>query len=162
VYLALAKAERQAVLLESRGGSETAQSLSLEELRGQLTKEFEEAMDDDFNTPRAIAAFFNMVKSLNKILEGPDAWKCKADDLRAIAQESRRLGGILGLFQKSAKGADSEMNEKLLALLIELRAEARSRKDYQLADSIRKRLDAFGIVLEDTAEGTFWRLKEIV
>jgi cysteinyl-tRNA synthetase len=161
VYVALAKAERQAHLLEQRPQKPDSPKVSVEEMRRQLTSEFEESMDDDFNTPRAIAAFFNMVKGLNRILDGPDAWNCSPLELRELMAETKRLGAVLGLFQKSATGADSNMNEQLLDLLISLRAEARTRKDYQLADSIRKRLDSIGIILEDTPDGTFWRLKEL-
>ncbi|RJP19193.1 MAG: cysteine--tRNA ligase [Candidatus Abyssobacteria bacterium SURF_5] len=160
VYLALAKAERQARLLEKRKESLRAE-IPVDDLHNQLTTEFEEAMDDDFNTPRAIAAFFNMVKGLNKILDGPDAWKCSAEDLRKLVNRTKELGAVLGLFQKSFAGADSALAEKLLDLLISLRAEARERKDYQLADSIRARLDSIGIVIEDTPDGTFWRAKEV-
>jgi cysteinyl-tRNA synthetase len=161
ISVALAKAERQANLLEEHPQKSASDHISLEVLRSQLVTEFEEAMDDDFNTPRAIAAFFNMVKNLNKILDGPDAWKCSSAELRGLVEEVRRLGGILGLFQKSAPGADAETKEKLLDLLIQLRAEARARKDYRQADSIRARLDEIGIILEDTPDGTFWRMKEL-
>jgi cysteinyl-tRNA synthetase len=160
ISVALAKAERQANLIEEHPQKSASDHLSLEELRSQLVTEFEEAMDDDFNTPRAIAAFFNMVKSLNKILDGPDAWKCSPAELRGLVEEVRKLGGILGLFQKSVPGADTAMNEKLLDLLIQLRAEARARKDYAQADSIRARLDEIGVILEDTPDGTFWRVRE--
>ncbi len=160
VYIALDKAERQARLLDKRAAKSASGEVSLEDLRKELTKEFEEAMDDDFNTARAIAAFFTMVRNLNKVLDGPDAWKCKPEDLRSIVQETRRLGAVLGLFQRAEAHTGSELSEKLLDVLITLRAEARARKDYTLADSIRSRLSDAGIVLEDTPEGTFWRLKE--
>ncbi len=117
-------------------------------------------MDDDFNTPKALAAFFDMVRSLNKVLDGPDAWKCRPEEFRSIVEEARRLGSILGLFQRAAAGADSELSEKLLELLILLRAEARARKDYAVGDSIRDRLADLGIILEDTPDGTSWRRQD--
>ncbi len=161
VYTALDKAERQARLLEKKAGKPASDEVSLEGLREKLTAEFEEAMDDDFNTPKAMAAFFDMIRNLNKILDGPEAWKCKPDELRSIVEETRRLGAVIGLFQQTASRADSEISGKLLDLLITMRAEARARKDYELADSIRARLADLGITLEDTPDGTFWRTMEI-
>ncbi len=156
VYIALEKAERQAYLLEKRG-RKSAEEISLEDIRKKLVTDFEEAMDDDFNTPKAVAAFFDMVRSLNKILDEPDAWKCKPEDIRSLVEETRKLGAVLGLFQGKAARSDTELNDKLIELLINLRAEARVRKDYQLADSVRSRLADLGIALEDTPDGTFWR-----
>ena len=161
VYTALGKAERHAGLLEKRPGEPGSEQVSLDELREKLTGDFEKAMDDDFNAPKAIAAIFDTVRNLNKILDGPDAWKCTADDLRSVTNEIRRLGAVLGLFQQGAAGADSALTDKLLDLFISLRAEARARKDYALSDSIRDRLAELGISLEDTPDGTFWREIEL-
>ncbi|MBI5117663.1 cysteine--tRNA ligase [Candidatus Poribacteria bacterium] len=161
VYIALEKAERQALLLEKRG-RQSEEAVSLESIGARLRADFEEAMDDDFNTPKAIAAFFDMVRSLNKILDEPDAWNCKPEELRSIIDQTRELGTVLGLFQQKASRADTELSDRLLDLLISLRAEARTRKDYQLADSIRSRLTDLGVSLEDTPEGTFWRAKQAV
>jgi cysteinyl-tRNA synthetase len=160
VYTALDKAERQARLLEKKPDSQGADEVSLDELRKKLATDFEEAMDDDFNTPKAMAAIFDTVRSLNKILDGPEGWKCSPDELRAVIEKVRTLGDVLGLFQHGASGADSGLGEKLIDLLITLRAEARARKDYDLADSIRDRLSDLGIGLEDTPDGTFWRETE--
>lgn len=161
VYTALGKAERQAGLLEKRPGEPGSEQVSLDDLREKLTGDFEKAMDDDFNAPKAIAAVFDTVRNLNKILDGPDAWKCTADGLRSVTNEIRRLGAVLGLFQHGAAGADSALTDKLLGLFISLRAEARARKDYALSDSIRDRLEELGISLEDTPDGTFWREKDL-
>ena len=157
VHIALDKAERQARLLEKRGRKAASPEISLGSLQSKLVTDFEEAMDDDFNTPKAMAAFFDVVRDLNKILDGPEAWRCKPDELRSVVEEIRRLGAVLGLFQQRAARGDSELSEGLLDLLITLRAEARARKDYELADSIRTRLADLGIALEDTPDGTFWR-----
>ncbi len=157
IYTAINKAERQASLLEKRPVKSGSGEVSLEEIQNTLVAEFEEAMDDDFNTPKAMAAFFDMVRNLNKILDSSDAWKCKPGDLRALVEQTRKLGALLGLFQKTATHGDSGLSEKLLELLISLRAEARARKDFELADSIRDRLADLGIALEDTPDGTFWR-----
>jgi len=161
VYTALEKAERQAQLIEKRPHDPNSKQISFEDLRKQLNHDFEEAMDDDFNTPKAMATIFDTVRSLNKTLDGPDAWKCSAEQLRGVVDDIRRLGSMLGLFQQGAAKADSALTEQLLELLISLRAEARARKDYALSDSIRDRLADLGVTLEDTPDGTFWREKEL-
>jgi cysteinyl-tRNA synthetase len=76
-----------------------------------------------------------------------------AEDLIATFRE---LGGIFGLLQKE------EVKEELpdeLRLLIEERERARKRKDWKVADEIRKRLEGLGIILEDTPEGVKWKKK---
>ena len=160
VYTALDKAERHIRLLEKRS-SEGLEGIPLEDLQEKLKTDFEAAMDDDFNTARAMAAIFDTVRSMNKSLDGLDAWKYAPEGLKAVVSDIRRLGAILGLFQHGAAGTDSALTEKLLDLFISLRAEARTRKDYALADSIRDRLADLGISLEDTPDGTFWREKEL-
>ena len=161
IYTALDKAERQARMLQRKPPKPGSEEVSLEDMREKLVHDFEAAMDDDFNTPKALAAFFDLVRSLNKVLDGPDAWKCNPQELLSIIEETRRLGTVLGLFQHSGDQASSGLSEKLLDLLITLRAEARARKDYGLADSIRDRLADLGITLEDTPDGTFWREEEL-
>jgi cysteinyl-tRNA synthetase len=157
VYTALDKTERHIRLLEKR--SEGSERIPLEGMREKLKTDFEDAMDDDFNTAKAMAAIFDTVRSMNKALDGPDAWNYAADGLKAVIGDIRRLGGVLGLFQQEIAGADSALTDKLLELFITLRAEARARKDYALADSIRDRLAELDIILEDTPDGTFWREK---
>ena len=161
VYTAIDKAERHAALLDKRSGEPGEDLVSLDDFLEKLTGDFEGAMDDDFNTPKAIASIFDTVRALNKLLDGPDAWKCAPDALRSVTNEIRRLGAVLGLFQQGAAAGDSELTGKLMELFISLRAEARIRKDYALADSIRDRLAELGISLEDTPDGTFWREKEL-
>ncbi len=161
VYTALNKAGRHARMLEKRPELAGRETVSLNDLSENFVADFEEAMNDDFNTPKALAAFFELTRGLNKVLDGPDAWKCDPQELYAIIDKIQQLGSILGLFQHRETHADSKLTEQLLDLLITLRAEARVRKDYALADSIRDRLSEIGIVLEDTPDGTFWREKDL-
>jgi len=137
--------------------------------------DFESAMDDDFNTPQAIAVLFEFVNKSNKYLEGkPDSALCKyALDMLVS------LGKILTLFQpkenisdgldgsllddvqkiliKAGKNTDENDVAKLLDLLLELREEARKNKDWSLADSIRDDLAEIGFEIQDTADGPVWR-----
>lgn len=120
---------------------------------------FREAMDDDFNTPEAYSALFDMAREVNRL---------KTQDLAAangLAAALRQLSGVLGLLeqdpeaflQSGAQADDGEVAE--IEALIKLRFDARKAKDWALADQARDRLNEMGIVLEDGAAGTTWRRK---
>jgi cysteinyl-tRNA synthetase len=117
---------------------------------------FLEAMDDDFNTPVALAALFEGVSEMNRGLA--------SGELDAHALQTYRhafetgFDQILGLrlFAGSEKGKGEEITSELVDMLLQLRTEARARKDFATSDSIRDRLTAIGVILEDTKEGTRW------
>ncbi len=130
---------------------------------------FLEAMDDDFNTGGAIGALFDLVRALNKFvddekLEEPGKRTPeKLDVLRRGATTLRELAGTLGLFrkppqEKTPDGGD-DLAGKLMTLLIDLRAEARKKKDFATADRIRNTLTEIGVTLEDRPGGTEWSRK---
>ncbi len=111
---------------------------------------FVEAMDDDLNTPRAVAALFDLARDINRSSgEGSDV---------AGAQETlRRLARLLGLTLASApEPAGGEDVAPFVNLLVELRAEMRQAKRFDLADRVRDELAALGIALQDSPEGTTW------
>jgi len=128
------------------------------------SEDFYRAMDDDFNTPEAIAALFEIAKEINRNREN--------DPRRAAALAGclRDLGGVLGLLQdvpetflRAATGAgpgvSTALPEDEIEALIAARIRAREDRNWTEADRIRKDLDAHGIVLEDGASGTRWRRK---
>jgi len=126
---------------------------------------FSEAMDDDFNTAGAIAELFELTNATNRYSEalGLATREDVTDIDRALLLSAvatlRRLGALLGLFQKrvSLAGSLTGQEAKLLDLLVEVRRRARDAKRYDLADFIREQLAALGVTLEDTREGTVWR-----
>ncbi len=124
---------------------------------------FLEAMEDDFNTPQALAALFDLSREVNTLLGGSQtagAKRAGRGTLTAIDRLYRELGGeVLGIVPDNlTQEVGGELVEGLLRLLIDLRQEARQARDWARADAIRNRLAGLGIALEDGPEGTRWRL----
>lgn len=116
---------------------------------------FKEAMDDDFNTPEAYSALFDLVREINRQ---------KAEDLSVAAglgARLRELGAVLGILQQDPdaflKGNDADEEVAEIEQLIAQRNQARADKNWAAADAARNRLTEMGIVLEDSAGKTSWR-----
>jgi len=124
-------------------------------------------MDDDFNTGAAVSDLFELVRQLNKFIDQHKleekqhaADKESIAALRQGAATLRELTAVLGLFRTAPEqpcGADDQLVGKLMDLLIEVRAEARKKKDFATSDKIRDSLAAVGITIEDRKDGTGWR-----
>jgi cysteinyl-tRNA synthetase len=123
---------------------------------GPYYKEFEEPMDDDFNTPQAVAAIFNFVKAANKKIAEE-----KNTGSRFYAEAKKFLdltaAGVLGIINESKSEGNIELENNLINLLIELRKELKLQKNYAMADEVRDRLLKIGIQLEDGKAGTSFR-----
>lgn len=139
----------------------------------QRRTSFLEKMDDDFNTGGAISDLFEMIRDLNKYADQNqlDDFEKKSVEERlqskplAIFQEAvktlRELTSILGLFRSvpaNRGGGGDSLAPKLMQLLIDLRAEARARKDFALGDRIRDGITGAGVTLEDRKGATVWRV----
>ena len=140
---------------------------------GRATKEFEAAMNDDFNTPEAIAALQTLATEINRAKAAGDA-----SGASARAAELLNLGGVLGLLQvppaeflrkpklapDSTAGSDAKqaaaaaLDEQQIEALIAERRDARRSKNFKRSDEIRNQLAEQGVVLEDKPDGTTeWR-----
>jgi cysteinyl-tRNA synthetase len=113
---------------------------------------FVAAMDDDLNTSVALATIFELVRSINV---ARDAGVSGAT-FEAAQTELRTLCGVLGLTLEAGPSKVAEA-APFIELLIELRAELRKAKQYQLSDMVRNRLSDLGVTLEDSAQGTRWK-----
>ncbi len=119
-------------------------------------KKFEEAMDDDFNTPLALAAIFDIVTHTNKMIDDAGEDKSIIKELLGARDLILELTGTLGvdLLKAKKEALGSDMADK-----IEARNAARKAGDFKKADDIRRELSGRGIILEDTKDGTTWRRK---
>ena len=112
---------------------------------------FTEAMDDDFNTPLAIAALFELIKSINTARDQG----ANDEQLQPAQAVLRELSGVLGL--RLAEKVGTGEAQGFIELLVEIRKEVRKQKLYALSDLIRDRLHSLGVSIEDTKDGTTWR-----
>ena len=128
----------------------------LEEHKGRFLK----AMDDDFNTAEALGVLFDLSRHTNGWLNnGQDL---SAASLHAIDSLYNELAGdILGLLPARLGVAEgsSDLTDRLIELLVDVRQEARKAKDFARSDQIRDRMAELGVILEDGADGTRWRIR---
>ena len=116
---------------------------------------FTAALDDDLNTPQAIAVIFELAREINRY-KGMDVEVSSAQDCL------RKLAGILGLSLDSTMSEPSNKSEanEFINLLVSIRTELRTEKNWSLADKIRDELDGMGVILEDSSSGTQWEFKD--
>jgi cysteinyl-tRNA synthetase len=112
---------------------------------------FIDAMDDDFNTPLALAALYELVKAVNTARDNG----ATDGQLQPAQSTLRELTGVLGLRLQEKTGS-SEDEAKVVAL-IEERNEARKQKNWARSDQIRDQLKEMGVTIEDSKDGTKWR-----
>jgi cysteinyl-tRNA synthetase len=112
---------------------------------------FTDAMDDDFNTPLAIAALHELVKAINTARDQG----ATDDQLKPAQATLRELTGVLGLRLQEKQGSGDA--DKFIDLLVEVRSEARKQKLWAFSDLIREKLKELGVTIEDSKEGTTWR-----
>lgn len=150
-------------LLEATAsGKQGEAAAALTQAAAQAKVDFVAAMDDDFNTALAISVMFGLAKELNiyqsAVVSGKELHDQKA--FSAAKETYLLLGDILGIFggdSQSEISDDSKLVSQLIELIIEMRQQARQKKDWATADQLRDRLGEIGIVLEDTPQGVRWK-----
>ena len=128
----------------------------------EFDKKFEEAMDEDMNTPQALATIFDQIRETNKFIstnenefstiyyeikKSYDSLKKKIENVFGIVLEAKNT-------VKEEDGENMELTKKLIELLIKLRSEARSEKNFKLSDEIRDELKALGVEIKDNKDGS--------
>ena len=122
----------------------------------ELKLKFEEAMDEDFNTPKAFAAIFDFLALLNRYsTTNSEVSKDTKNEVLKVLRSI--LEGVLGI-KLTVEAREEERAVELLKVIIDLRNKFREMKDYATSDYIRDRLKEIGFILEDTKKGTRWRV----
>lgn len=154
-YKRIAEAAKVLEGLSSKGGS------------GELDKEINDSLDlfvtemsDDFNTPRAIAALFDLVTKINSLKEGHlDIAQLSDTTLARFKKDyPAYLSEVLGLELVVSGGGNNSAMEHAMKLILELRQDARAEKNWAVADKIRDALSAAEITVKDGKEGTSWSI----
>lgn len=140
----------------------------VEAVRG-FKEAFSAAMNDDFNTSRALAELFELVRATNRYANHKKWWK-RSSSLAQEALECFALAGrVLGVGDRTSAAFFEDLTTKLLLRAqltredvdakVNARNAARAAKDWSAADSLRDELDGLGVVIMDGSEGTTWRMK---
>jgi cysteinyl-tRNA synthetase len=125
-------------------------------LQNDYEQRFVEAMDDDFNTPRALAVLFEIASELNKAARDNDPVAPQ------LAAQLKQLAGMIGLLQQEpdqflqGEAGEGDLSAEEIEAFIEQRAQARKDKDFAESDRIRDLLAEKGVVLKDSRDGTSW------
>jgi cysteinyl-tRNA synthetase len=133
----------------------------LEERRpgGEVSAACYAAMNDDFNSPMVIAQLFEAARIINQVKDGKE--KLPEEDMAVLADTYRTfLVDILGLVPEEQSGQKDEIINGLMGTIIDIRAEARAKKDFATSDQIRDKLLKINIQIKDGKEGASWEIKE--
>jgi cysteinyl-tRNA synthetase len=124
----------------------------------KFDSKFREAMNDDFNTPQALAATFDMISDVNKILDDKNRQPGKSDLQKLQNIVNNTLGDVLGLIanEQSESETSGEDFNHVMEVLLDVRSELRKEKKFQIADKIRDGLSSIRITIKDTPEGATW------
>jgi len=120
-------------------------------------------MDDDFNTALAFSVMYALIKEINHCLQEQHVGK--AINKKLLVTISELFNDIIAIFvifeqkTQSNDNGNDELVAKLMELVIALRQDARTKKDWPASDAIRNQLAAIGIVIEDGKDGVKWKLK---
>ena len=137
--------------------SETA-TAPLQQAIHKMKSQFTQAMDTDFNTAQALGAIFTLVSEVNKSLNAHDevADPVLAEAYQALAETCQ----VLGIYDPNAQNESSNAAQldQLINLLLEVRQDARDRKDWETSDKIRDQLKQLNIEIKDTRDGATWKV----
>jgi cysteinyl-tRNA synthetase len=141
-------------LIELKGkghGAEDAKGLSKKAL-----EEFEQKMDDDFNTRDALAVMFSLAREANRLMAEKKLSNEGIENILDIMEDFDSVFDIL----KRETAWDDELQSGLIELALQMREQARKKKDFEMADKIRDELNRLGIEIQDSADGPKWKIKQ--
>lgn len=164
IYRTLLRLEPLIGRAELNGDSRIVRTFTGEE-EDEFIRQFVTFMDDDMNTAGAVGLIFERVKEINRLMD-ESADKPDGDLLKRLDKERSNLlsvADVLGILQSEPNefldsiASCSDVDVEEVEKLIKERADARSGKDWDRADAVRKALQEMGVIIEDTPQGTKWR-----
>ncbi|MDA0769567.1 MAG: cysteine--tRNA ligase [SAR202 cluster bacterium Casp-Chloro-G4] len=139
--------ERLRYAAKDEGDSAQGEAIHAESYQTRFT----EAMDDDLNTPRALAVLFDLSHDINRGRE-------EGKDVSPARKGLREMADILGIDLSEPDAKSGGDAAPFVDLLIEIRSQLRAAKQFEISDQIRDKLAALGVTLEDSAGGTGWKI----
>ena len=127
-----------------------------------MHRNFESAMDEDFNTAGALGAIFKCVGEVNQFLTATEG--ISSDERGSVLSRAYKglveVCSVLGIYveEEVASDAHAALTEQLMSLILEVREDARQRKDWETADKIRDQLEQLNVELQDSRAGTTWKI----
>jgi len=127
-----------------------------------MRQDFELAMDDDFNTAGALGAIFKLAGEVNQFLAATE--DLASDEKRNVLGQAYKslveVCSVLGIYAEEEVASDEHaaLTEQLMNLILEIRQDARQRKDWETADKIRDQLEQLNVELQDSRAGTTWKI----
>jgi len=135
----------------------SSEAQSFTDLIPKSRENFIAAMDDDFNTPEAMAVIFDFIRETNRWAERASL---SPAELVVLAEAKNLLdewNSFLGVIETRASGVDQARVDGIMKILLDLRQQARAEKNFKLGDAIRNRLKEAGVIIEDSTQGSRWR-----
>ena len=143
-------------LLDKSTSTTSSEADTVRKIISQAKREFDEAMDDDFNTPRALASMIGFAKSVESYANT----HVDKGTIGEILNLFSYFGNVFGILQSKGTAVERSF-EKLLNMILGDRDDARKKGDWKTSDNIRDSLRNIGVIIEDTAEGIRWHLKPV-
>jgi cysteinyl-tRNA synthetase len=143
-------------LLDKSASTTSSEADIVRKIISQAKREFDEAMDDDFNTPRALASMIGFAKSVEPYANT----HVDKGTIGEILNLFSYFGSVFGILQSKGTAVERSF-EKLLNMVLGVRDDARKKGDWKTSDNIRDSLRNIGVIIEDTAEGIRWHLKPV-
>ena len=127
----------------------------------EFDKKFEDAMDEDMNTPQALATIFDQIRETNKLISTNESefFTIYYEIKKSYESLKRKIGNVFGIeikienYAKEEDGENMELTKELIELLLKVRSEERKKKNFKLSDEIRDKLKELGIEIEDNKDG---------
>jgi cysteinyl-tRNA synthetase len=147
------------IRLEQKIQNSTQGDLSHHLPTREFIESFKEAMNDDFNTPQALATIFDLINKVNKTMDDDNISPSQNDLIELKSTLEIALENVLGIKMSKIDNAHTTDNDldHVMQLLIGIRSDLRKEKNFSLSDKIRDDLKKYGLVIKDTPEGSTWQ-----